>query len=367
MPSNLSVPVTRITKIRKHPDADRLQLAEILGWQVVIGTGGYTEGERLVYLPPDCLIGESLADALEIKQHLQTVKNPDGTLVTSNGETMFRVRQAKLRGEPSFGTTIPASILKELYAIDINELEDEAEMAEILGILKYEPAMRATAGDADVDHPAFIKYTDVENLRRYPNTFINGEVVTLSEKIHGTNCRVGIIEGVLMAGSHGLRRKLPDDSKAMASNMYWYPITNDNVRNMLEDLGKKHKQVILFGETYGKVQKKYSYGVPNGLEFRAFDLFVDGKYVDWEDFINLCVNYGVKTVPQLGVIPYSLEAVKNIVDNMPSSTLDESHPVEGVVVKPLKERRDNKIGRVVLKYISDAYLFDKGGSDYKDI
>ena len=40
------------------------------------------------------------------------------------------------------------------------------------------------------------------------------------------------------------------------------------------------------------------------------------------------------------------------------TTLAGKHIREGVVVKPEKERKDPRIGRVVLKYLSDAYLLN---------
>jgi hypothetical protein len=45
---------------------------------------------------------------------------------------------------------------------------------------------------------------------------------------------------------------------------------------------------------------------------------------------------------------------------------DEPHMREGVVVKPARERTDPKVGRVILKYVSDTYLFgDK--TDFTDV
>ncbi len=44
----------------------------------------------------------------------------------------------------------------------------------------------------------------------------------------------------------------------------------------------------------------------------------------------------------------------------------DAHMREGVVVKPLHERTDPKLGRVVLKYVSDLYLFGEK-TDYTDV
>ncbi len=39
---------------------------------------------------------------------------------------------------------------------------------------------------------------------------------------------------------------------------------------------------------------------------------------------------------------------------------------EGVVVRPQSERHDPRMGRVILKYVSDSYLFGTK-SDYTDV
>jgi RNA ligase (TIGR02306 family) len=380
MPSSVIAQVAEIKNLRKHPDADRLQLCDVGGWQLVCGKDLYKEGERVVYVTPDSLISESLAEGLGITQHLSSVKNPDGTFVTnSTGEKMLRVRQAKLRGEPSFGTTIPYGMVMDISRDDIRVLPLGTNLAEQLGIMKYEPAMRASAGDAEVDHPLFVKYTSIENLRNYPNVLEEGEEIAVFEKIHGTNCRVGLIEGEWMAGSHGLRRKSPaenlnimatedDVHKAYGQNTYWYPLSLEPVRNLLVGLSMyEHKQVILFGEIYGNVQKKYNYGIKNGIGFRAFDLLVDGKYLNINDFLEECKTYGVETVPSFLHMGYNYNNIASSVKQVEKySLLDDSHPMEGIVIRPVVEREDRRVGRVILKYLTDAYLFDKGGSDYKD-
>jgi RNA ligase (TIGR02306 family) len=238
MASSVVAQIVELTNNQPHPNADKLELFQAAGWQLVCGIENYKEGDRVVYITPDSLITEKLADKLGITNYLSTVKNQDGSFVTNeDGEKMLRVRQAKLRGEPSFGTTIPADMLKEDFDIDITKLDLGTNLAGEIGIEKYLPIMRSSAGDAEVNDPMFVKYTDIENLRNYPNVLQLGEPVTVSEKIHGQNLRVGLIDGVLMAGSHGLRRKEPED---YTTSSFWYPLADPNVLDMLHyfyDLG----------------------------------------------------------------------------------------------------------------------------------
>jgi hypothetical protein len=44
--------------------------------------------------------------------------------------------------------------------------------------------------------------------------------------------------------------------------------------------------------------------------------------------------------------------------------MDAKHIREGVVVTPVVEREDMRLGRVALKSVSEKYLLRKGGTEY---
>lgn len=102
------------------------------------------------------------------------------------------------------------------------------------------------------------------------------------------------------------------------------------------------------------------------MGFRVFDLLLDGKYVDWPDLVTLCETYGVEMVPIVATLPFSLDEVKRYSEGKTLLMQHEAHIREGVVVKPLHERTDPKLGRVVLKYVSNSYLFGEK-TDYTDM
>ncbi len=340
--STLIIPVASIEKLSPHNNADTLELAQILGWQMVVRKGEYGIGDKVTYFPVDTVLPQELSDSFGVTKYL------------SKG----RIRCAKLRGEPSFGLAVkPANPAWEVG-------QDVAEHYIALGVKKYEPPVRVTAGDAEHEHPLFLKYTEIENMRNFPDIFEEGELVVLTEKVHGTNSRVGSIEGEFMAGSHGLRRKRPEDDKFEA-NLYWYPLSLPPVRSLLENLATQHKQVVLFGEIYGSKIQSLDYGHKGSMGYRAFDLLVDGKYLNWTDFVAICREYGVERVPIVASIPFHLDTIKTHSEGNTLLMDDNPHIREGLVVKPLQERRDPKTGRVVLKYVSDTYLFGKQ-SDYTD-
>jgi len=330
--STLIVPVVEVSEIMVHPSADRLEIINILGWQVVVKKGTLNVGDKVVYFPPDTVLPQSVSDEMGVTPYL----------------SKQRVRAVALRGEPSFGFV--------QIAPSGSQVGDN--LADLYGCTKYISPLRLSGGDTETDDARFLKYTDIENLRNFPQVISEGESVCVTEKIHGTNARVAYIDGERMAGSHNLRRK-------EGNNVYWMPFELDWVQSLLGSLSESHKHVILFGEIYGaKVQKGFSYDVRDGVGFRIFDIMVDGNYLDFTEMIVLAHRHDAQLVPVLRVMPFSIEEVKSLANG--KSTIGDNIR-EGVVIRPVQERRDPKIGRVILKYISDSYLLkDKTVDENED-
>jgi RNA ligase (TIGR02306 family) len=338
--SSLIVPVAIIEKILPHSNADALELAHVLGWQLVVRKGDYHVGERIVYFPIDTVLPLEWSEKFNVTKYL----------------SKQRIRCAKLRGEPSFGLAVK---------LDNDDWQVGDNVADFYGAQKYEPPVRPGPGDAEQQHPLFMEYTEIENMRNFPTILEEGEPVVLSEKLHGTQCRVAVIEGEWMAGSKAVRRKRPADDR-FNSSIYWFPFSLEPVRNLLKQLGQSHLQIILFGEVYGSKIQSFHYGFKGILGFRAFDLLIDGKYMDWTDFVTLCETYAVETVPIVASIPFNLSEIKRYSEGKTLLMPRDAHIREGVVVKPLHERTDPKVGRVILKYVSDSYLFGEK-TDYIDV
>jgi RNA ligase (TIGR02306 family) len=123
--------------------------------------------------------------------------------------------------------------------------------------------------------------------------------------------------------------------------------------------------VVLFGEVFGAGVQDLTYGLDNNRkEYRAFDLSLDGAYLDADDFAALCAAYGVPTVPLLYRGPYSPEVVRRHTGG--TTTVGGGKQIrEGVVIKPVRERFAEELdGRLILKSISDEYALRKGGTEY---
>ena len=348
MSSSCIVPIITLKNFRPHTNADSLGLADALGYQVCVpldsdGKFKYTENDLVVYFPADTLLSAEWSEKFGVTKLL-------------GGKNHDRVKKVRLRGEPSFGLVVP--LPEGLYAGEGDNIAD------FFGCTKFEPPIRPQAGDqapydSEID-PHFQKYTDIENGRLFLDVFTEDEEVYVSEKIHGSNLRIGIINGQVVAGSHSVRRTRPEN---VENSTYWYPHSLLNVRAFLEQ--HKNQNPIIYGEVFGGSIQSLHYGVQKGqgVGFRAFDIMLDGNYVGYNGFKSLCHVFEIKMVPELYVGPYSFQKVSELADG--KSTMAE-HIREGVVVKPLVERVDAKVGRAVLKYIGTEYSLSKN-SDFKDV
>jgi RNA ligase (TIGR02306 family) len=362
--SSLIVEVCRVDAVEKHPNADRMSICVVKGWRVCAGRDQFEPGDRCIYIPPDAVLPPELSDALGVTKYLSPLaKNADGVRPPGG-----RVRVARLRGEPSYGLIIP---------VEGPELPVGTDVAERFGITKWEPPAAIIDGEADKPHPAFHGYTDIENYRNFPDLIELGEEVIITEKIHGKNCRLGYVrteEGwIFTAGSHNQRRK-EFDGKGRRSQ-FW-EVLAEPVREMLRHLaGRASHGVIVFGELFGAGVQDMWYGLENGrFDFRAFDLAVDGKYLDFDVKAALFEKFGIARAPLLYRGAFSRTVVEEHVSGpttmCPADRAGKFKGREGIVITPVKERTADLRGaeshlfdRVILKAISFDYLERKGGTE----
>ena len=128
------------------------------------------------------------------------------------------------------------------------------------------------------------------------------------------------------------------------------------------------RSAFLFGEIYGWVQVLRYGAMPGEYWFRAFDVLDGTSYWDAERF---CYEIAPKyRVPKLDAMPFDFKALQALAEgptllpcvgntNRPLRK-DKNAPIpnirEGIVVRPVRERAEHKLGRVILKLVSNGYL-----------
>ncbi|MFH1563045.1 MAG: RNA ligase (ATP) [Nitrospirota bacterium] len=318
-------------KFRKHPDADALSIAEIEGsaWQVVSRTADFAPEGTAIYIPVDTVVPEVPEFEFLRDRH-------------------FRIKAIRLRGEYSYGLLMPNK----------DNLPVGEDVTDRLGIKKYEPPTPIDMSGEVVPHAEvdwICVYTDVERYENFPDVFKDQEEVVVTEKIHGSNLRVSRNDDNLFVGGH---RWMWKESE---KNLYWKAIRQNGFDKIL--LERLPDKMVLFGEVYGKKVQKLQYGSET-QKIVFYDAFCDGRYLNWDEFIELMNQMGLSgsIVPLIYKGGYDLAMIKNLATG--NTLLGGDHHKEGVVVKPVIERVDAKLGRVTLKFINPAYETSKERTDF---
>jgi RNA ligase (TIGR02306 family) len=348
--------IVLIDKIDAHPNADRLELATVKGWQCVVQKGAFKAGDKCLYIPIDSILPHSVDEK---------VFGPDSKVKLSNS----RVRTIKLRGAISQGLVVDPRTLGV-----VNRKVGTDVTAE-LGITKYEPPVpgqpnKERAVSRKQVNPHFHKYTSIENFKNYPHVFDEEEIVVVTEKIHGTNFRCGWVPTVantfwkkikkffgmldpweFVYGSHNVQLQ----DRMLAKTYYGENVYAKCVKQY--DLKRKiQKGEVIYGEIYGSgIQKGYDYGCKEGeRKLVIFDIKIGENFVSHHMLQWHANAYDLDTAPLLYIGNFNLELIKNLAKG--DSFLCPAQKVrEGVVIKPLVEQM-SYMGRKVLKLINDEYL-----------
>lgn len=352
--STHAVNVIRIEEVRNHPNADRLEIVPVGGWQAVVRKGDFKAGDLAVYIEPDYMV--------------PTLRN-EFKFLFKEGKTSHRLKAMRLRGEWSYGLLIPLPLFLSSKKVGDNVMEP-------LGIVRYVPRTKGVSYPGSVARsldksfwptiptPKF----DLENLKNYGGVINEGERVVITEKIHGANTRYLYHAGRFHIGSRNrwTRHELPKETfwqrllrlvtfkpKPEIEESVWkaaaerYP----QIRKWCE----AHPDTILIGETFGSTQSLH-YGQPEAVDFVAFAAQKAGKWINTIDLFENLHAWGIPTVPVLYVGGFDVALAHSLAEaDSTIPTAEKGHMREGVVITPVIERTDMRVGRVSLKLISNRY------------
>lgn len=324
--STFKVEVVKLPPFEKHPNADRLFVTKIFDYPVIFNCdNGYEEGDLVTYIPADSVVPMT-----------------EEWSFLGDSERSHRIKAKKLRGIFSMGMLMPAP----------EGSKPGDDVAEQLGIIKYETPEPLTLGGENEKDPGFIPcYTDIEGYRRYSHVLTEGEPVVIVEKVHGCNGRFMWHKGTkrLWIGSRTCIKR--ED----ASNLWWKVAYQ---YKLAEKLGSNCPNLVFYGEVFGQVQD-LKYGANKDEHFlRFFDVFdiEKGHYLDFDDAMSAIEHAGLEAAPVLYRGPWN----KDLLALAEGKSTLANNVREGFVVRPEKERWDDEVGRVILKMIGEGYHLRKG-------
>lgn len=255
MNDNFKVPLTTILDILPHPNpkVERLEVAKVYDYFVVIRKAQYKIGDSVYYAPIDSVLPAWLEEQLfpkeaKIKLHKS------------------RIKQIKIQGFYSQGMLINPEDISDTRFPHVIQLEED--VSEYLEIKKYEPptpSFQQSNGPKLRNKPYsnsyFRCFNGITNIKWAPYAFKDEEVV-IQCKIHGSHVRFG---------------KAP-----FAANTIWKKVLKflnlapqfENVwgSNNVELTNRTRKKSFYGGDIYYDVIKKQ----------KGFEKIKDGEFVHGE-------------------------------------------------------------------------------------
>lgn len=311
-----------VKSVKHAQNSDFLDNVEFeeMGYCALARKGEVIVGEKVMFIPAESVLPLELSELLGVTKYL----------------AKGRVRVARLRGNRSEGLIVSAEKVKP-YLPYIMKWEDKPTV-QMQGQTK-------SLSEINID---FEKFYKIPNILNEPFTFEKGERIVYSEKIHGTNTRIGILtnpitqEAELYVGSHNIVLKETEN------NIYWKKAKH--LQNILKP------GYVFYGEIYGQgIQHlHYDQKIP---EIRFFSASKKGTYLLPEDFMILCDNCILPRVQFHKTEFKDIEQLRELAEQ--PSELTKSHGREGIVIVSAE-----RPGRMA-KCISFSYLAKKNRTERK--
>ena len=305
----------KVLKVKPHPNADRLELVYILGYQCVCLKGLYKEGDQVVYISTDSVLPKDKAWAEAYRKY-----------------SPKRIKACKLRGEWSEGVILPFAEFQTI--VDQNfEFIEYLEVSDLLGIEHYEPPAPQDLS-ARGRLPYNIGKTDEARWESHINTLPFGDKVDVTLKIDGQSFSAFYHLGDKRFGVLGRTLELKTDR----DNNYTRHIERYDLKNKLTNYCEKHNvSLCIRGESYGKGIQNHCNNphalLENGLSIFSVYLIDERRYARIGDpfyFTKVCEDLSLPHVP---ILEENVTLDMNLI-NKYSNELQEINnaPFEGVVI-----------------------------------
>lgn len=189
--------VTRVKNIRPAENADKLNLCDVFGNTTVVDKS-VNENDLYVYFPVDGQISEEFGKVNDLFRRKDENGNPCGGFIDPVKRNIMAIR---LRGNKSDGLILPLSSLESFG--DISQLKEGDIVSTFNGYeiaCKYIPRTNHRSSSINnggkiqkkkikINLPYFAEHIDTPQLVYNMDMFKPGDLICLTEKVHGTSSR----------------------------------------------------------------------------------------------------------------------------------------------------------------------------------
>ena len=323
--------IATIQKIESIPNYDRVELATVENYPVIVQKGQFAVGDLCVYVFYDTL--------LPIKPEFEFLRKNSYSKLYN----MFRIRNMKMCGVYSSGLVLPLSVLpKALYQMD-------DDVTDILGVKKYDPEALVEATQRKkhsrlwywimklfkrkkAEYP--VAKSDEINVEKIFGYLFGKHPCTpfyVTEKMEGQSGTWLLNKKKYRVYSHNAERSTKDNNTwAMVGKMY-------DIENILRS--EKTEYAIQGEICGGSIQK-------NIYRFSQYRLFVfkvtevkTGKALQFKELVEFCKKHNLEMVPVL----YTSKQLYPTVDEMLAdcegvSVYGDNVPREGLVWRSMTDQ-----------------------------
>lgn len=280
------VSLKKIDNLLLHPNADRLEIAKIGGWNVIVGKDCFSIGEEVIFFEIDALIpinSEWISD--DLRRKLQNNKRDD----------YYQLKTLKIRNIISQGLIVNIR--------NIPNLNLSTDISEQLGVKRYKPIVDDFISKDKVDIQGFpiqlFPRSHEARLQSYPNKLekLRGSEYFATLKIDGTSASYYFDKDELVVCS---RNQVKNRIKNIPySGDCVYTIIAEKYK--LYELLKSYPRLAIQGEIYGEKINNNHLKI-KGIRFAVFHIFAIGnadynKAMEFFDMANFCKSNSLEIVP----------------------------------------------------------------------
>lgn len=350
--------VRKVDSLTPIEEADKIELATVGGWQVVVQKGQHNVGDLAIFFEIDSFVPNW--------PEFQFLGKP----TTFNGEEGYRLRTIRLRKKLSQGLLLP---LSDFAIFDDVKFEEGFDLTENLSVKKWEKPLPASlSGMVRGNFPSFIPKTDEERVQNIPLSELNkykDDWFYETVKLDGSSMTVYIASdvepGYPVAQTGVCSRNL--DLKQTDGNSFWEAEKKYGITERLQIFYIKHsRSIAIQGELYGEGIQNNPWKI-SGRHFAIYNIWSidDQKYLTPTQMIDIIEELNLYPVEaeKLKIVPINRAGIlgemfaefnhKSILENVDSFyDANPSKPLEGFVYK----NDSAYIDKFSFKVISNKYL-----------
>ena len=337
--------IQKIKAVMPIPDADILELVQVLGWKCVGGKGEFHVGDMVVYFEIDSF--------LPICEEFEFLRKSSYKSNDFMGEG-FRLKTMKFRGEISQGLCLGINKLSKLQGMAV---EEGMDVTEILGVREWEMPERAGSGGTMIgDRPGYIPKTDETRIQSAPELLneFKGLPYYITTKMDGSSHSIGVRDGEISFTGHNFTYK--DDGKST----FVEHVKASGIPEKMKAYADEHglSTIVLQGEWCGEGIQKNRLKLKKP-EWFVFTARIDDKRTDLTTLREICEYVGCQMVP---VEEEGDDLLARYPDE--SALLERAEGVgyngttrEGIVIRPVTPVHSYILsGPLSMKVINNKYL-----------